>query len=182
MARLFGAQSNFKVHLVDSKLFHLLKTQLHEAAVLKTKVAKDEPRPWPKKVDANYLVASGLMSYLEGLRFHLVGYGCTTCIASCGPLAEHITKAIIVEGSLSVAAILSGNRNLEGRINSYARAKCTGGRSDEPTSKNRHFLPISRLYRQRFPASVVPESLSCSAIPSQQTIFLRPVATLSPLA
>lgn len=85
-------------------------------------------KPWVKtslapgsKVVADYLVASGLMPYLEGLRFHLVGYGCTTCIGNSGPLAEHIAKAII-DGSLSVAAVLSGNRNFEGRINSYVRA------------------------------------------------------------
>ncbi len=85
-------------------------------------------KPWVKtslapgsKVVADYLTASGLMPYLEGLRFHLVGYGCTTCIGNSGPLPEHIAKAI-VDGSLSVAAVLSGNRNFEGRINSYVRA------------------------------------------------------------
>ncbi|HEY6008259.1 MAG TPA: aconitate hydratase AcnA, partial [Geobacteraceae bacterium] len=85
-------------------------------------------KPWVKtslapgsKVVADYLVASGLMPYLEGLRFHLVGYGCTTCIGNSGPLAEHIAKAI-VDGGLAVAAVLSGNRNFEGRINSHVRA------------------------------------------------------------
>ena len=85
-------------------------------------------KPWVKtslapgsKVVADYLVAAGLMPYLEGLRFHLVGYGCTTCIGNSGPLAEHIMKAII-DGGLAVAAVLSGNRNFEGRINSYVRA------------------------------------------------------------
>ena len=85
-------------------------------------------KPWVKtslapgsKVVADYLVATGLMPYLEGLRFHLVGYGCTTCIGNSGPLPDHITKAI-VDGSLAVAAVLSGNRNFEGRINSYVRA------------------------------------------------------------
>lgn len=85
-------------------------------------------KPWVKtslapgsKVVADYLVASGLMPFLEGLRFHLVGYGCTTCIGNSGPLAEHIAKAV-VDGGLAVAAVLSGNRNFEGRINSYVRA------------------------------------------------------------
>ena len=85
-------------------------------------------KPWVKtslapgsKVVADYLVATGLMPYLEGLRFHLVGYGCTTCIGNSGPLAEHIIKAI-VDGGLAVSAVLSGNRNFEGRINSYVRA------------------------------------------------------------
>ncbi|KAA0888316.1 aconitate hydratase AcnA [Oryzomonas rubra] len=85
-------------------------------------------KPWVKtslapgsKVVADYLVSTGLMSYLEGLHFHLIGYGCTTCIGNSGPLAEHIVKAI-VDGGLAVAAVLSGNRNFEGRINSYVRA------------------------------------------------------------
>jgi aconitate hydratase len=85
-------------------------------------------KPWVKtslapgsKVVADYLGATGLIPYLEGLRFHLVGYGCTTCIGNSGPLADHIVKAI-VDGGLAVAAVLSGNRNFEGRINSYVRA------------------------------------------------------------
>jgi len=85
-------------------------------------------KPWVKtsfapgsKVVADYLISSGLMAYLEGLRFHLVGYGCTTCIGNSGPLPDHISQAV-VDGSLSVAAVLSGNRNFEGRINSYVRA------------------------------------------------------------
>ncbi|HEX8960041.1 MAG TPA: aconitate hydratase AcnA, partial [Geobacteraceae bacterium] len=85
-------------------------------------------KPWVKtslapgsKVVADYLVASGLMPYLEGLRFHLVGYGCTTCIGNSGPLPDHIVKSV-VDGGLAVAAVLSGNRNFEGRINNYVRA------------------------------------------------------------
>ncbi len=85
-------------------------------------------KPWVKtslapgsKVVTDYLVDSGLLPFLEGLRFHLVGYGCTTCIGNSGPLAEHIVKAI-VDGGLAVAAVLSGNRNFEGRIHSYVRA------------------------------------------------------------
>ena len=87
-----------------------------------------QARPWVKtslapgsKVVTDYLDASGLTPYLEALRFHLVGYGCTTCIGNSGPLADHIVKAI-VNGDLAVAAVLSGNRNFEGRINSYVRA------------------------------------------------------------
>jgi len=85
-------------------------------------------RPWVKtslapgsKVVTDYLAAAGLTPYLEALRFHLVGYGCTTCIGNSGPLAEHIAKAV-VDGELAVAAVLSGNRNFEGRINSHVRA------------------------------------------------------------
>ena len=85
-------------------------------------------RPWVKtslapgsKVVTDYLAAAGLTPYLDALRFHLVGYGCTTCIGNSGPLAEHIARAV-VEGDLAVAAVLSGNRNFEGRINSHVRA------------------------------------------------------------
>jgi aconitate hydratase len=85
-------------------------------------------RPWVKtslapgsKVVTDYLEAAGLTPYLEALRFHLVGYGCTTCIGNSGPLGEHIVKAV-TEGELAVAAVLSGNRNFEGRINASVRA------------------------------------------------------------
>ena len=85
-------------------------------------------KPWVKtslapgsKVVTDYLVASGLMSYLEALRFHLVGYGCTTCIGNSGPLPEHIAEAVVA-GNLCVASVLSGNRNFEGRINSLVKA------------------------------------------------------------
>ena len=87
-----------------------------------------QARPWVKtslapgsKVVTDYLSAAGLMPYLEALRFHLVGYGCTTCIGNSGPLAEHIVQAV-VDGELAVAAVLSGNRNFEGRINSSVRS------------------------------------------------------------
>lgn len=85
-------------------------------------------KPWVKtsfapgsRVVVDYLASAGLMAYLEGLRFHLVGYGCTTCIGNSGPLPDHIARAV-VDGDLVVAALLSGNRNFEGRINSYVRA------------------------------------------------------------
>jgi aconitate hydratase len=85
-------------------------------------------KPWVKtslapgsKVVTDYLVASGLMSYLEALRFHLVGYGCTTCIGNSGPLPDHIAQAV-TSGDLCVASVLSGNRNFEGRINSFIKA------------------------------------------------------------
>jgi aconitate hydratase len=68
-----------------------------------------------------YLDEAGLTPYLEALRFHLVGYGCTTCIGNSGPLAEPIAEAI-QENDLVCAAVLSGNRNFEGRIHPHARA------------------------------------------------------------
>jgi aconitate hydratase len=63
----------------------------------------------------DYLVDAGLMPFLEALGFHLAGFGCTTCIGNSGPLHPHIEKAI-TDNDLSVAAILSGNRNFEARI------------------------------------------------------------------
>ncbi|MFQ6112788.1 MAG: aconitate hydratase, partial [bacterium] len=80
-------------------------------------------KPWVKtslapgsKVVSDYLKATGLLPYLEALRFHLVGYGCTTCIGNSGPLPEHIAHGI-KEGNLVAVSVLSGNRNFEGRIN-----------------------------------------------------------------
>ena len=84
-------------------------------------------KPWVKtslapgsKVVTDYLEASGLMRDLEALRFHLVGYGCTTCIGNSGPLPEPIANAI-EKGKLVAVSVLSGNRNFEGRINSLSR-------------------------------------------------------------
>jgi aconitate hydratase len=73
------------------------------------------------KVVTEYLETSGLLGYLEKLRFDVVGYGCTTCIGNSGPLPEAISEAVN-ENDLVVAAVLSGNRNFEGRINPDVRA------------------------------------------------------------
>ncbi|HET6177793.1 MAG TPA: aconitate hydratase AcnA [Candidatus Sulfotelmatobacter sp.] len=73
------------------------------------------------KTVTDYLAKAGLTPYLEKLKFHLVGYGCTTCIGNSGPLPEEVSKAID-EKELVVASVLSGNRNFEGRINSEVRA------------------------------------------------------------
>ncbi|MGH7828321.1 MAG: aconitate hydratase AcnA [Candidatus Binatia bacterium] len=85
-------------------------------------------KPWVKtslapgsKVVTEYLKDSGLLPYLEKLGFHLVGYGCTTCIGNSGPLPEPVANAI-QEGDLVAAAVLSGNRNFEGRIHAHVRA------------------------------------------------------------
>jgi aconitate hydratase len=85
-------------------------------------------KPWVKtslapgsKVVTEYLKDSGLLSYLEEIGFHLVGYGCTTCIGNSGPLPEPVVNAI-QEGELVAAAVLSGNRNFEGRIHPNVRA------------------------------------------------------------
>ena len=85
-------------------------------------------KPWVKtslapgsKVVFNYLTKAGLMPYLEELNFNLVGYGCTTCIGNSGPLPEAVSAAVKKE-DLVVAAVLSGNRNFEGRINPQVKA------------------------------------------------------------
>jgi len=73
------------------------------------------------RVVTDYLRNAGLLSYLELLRFNVVGYGCTTCIGNSGPLPEPIADAIR-GNDLVVAAVLSGNRNFEGRIHPLVRA------------------------------------------------------------
>ncbi len=86
-----------------------------------------ETKPWVKtslapgsQVVTDYLEAAGLQAELDGLGFDLVGYGCTTCIGNSGPLPEPIAEAIET-GDLHVAAVLSGNRNFEGRVNPLTR-------------------------------------------------------------
>jgi aconitate hydratase len=85
-------------------------------------------RPWVKtslapgsQVVTDYYAKSGLDKYLDKLGFQLVGYGCTTCIGNSGPLPEPIANAVN-EGDLIVAAVLSGNRNFEGRVHPQVRA------------------------------------------------------------
>ena len=72
-------------------------------------------------VVTEYLTRSGLMPYLEKLKFNLVGYGCTTCIGNSGPLPQEVSD-VVTQKDLVVASVLSGNRNFEGRINSEVRA------------------------------------------------------------
>jgi aconitate hydratase len=85
-------------------------------------------KPWVKtslapgsQVVTEYLKASGLQAPLDALGFNLVGYGCTTCIGNSGPLPEPVSNAI-EQGSLVAAAVLSGNRNFEGRIQPFIKA------------------------------------------------------------
>jgi aconitate hydratase len=84
--------------------------------------------PWVKtslapgsKVVTDYLAKAGLTPYLDALGFNLVGYGCTTCIGNSGPLREEVAHAV-AEHDMIVAAVLSGNRNFEGRIHPQVRA------------------------------------------------------------
>ncbi len=85
-------------------------------------------KPWVKtslapgsQVVTDYLEKAGLNKYLDQLGFHLVGYGCTTCIGNSGPLNENISEAI-QKGNLYAVSVLSGNRNFEGRINPDVKA------------------------------------------------------------
>jgi len=85
-------------------------------------------KPWVKtslapgsKVVMDYYREAGLLPYLEALNFHLVGFGCTTCIGNSGPLPDPVAEAVQKE-NLVVAAVLSGNRNFEGRINPQVKA------------------------------------------------------------
>ena len=84
-------------------------------------------KPWVKtslapgsKVVTEYLEQTGLQASLDAVGFHLVGYGCTTCIGNSGPLDEALSTAIL-DGDLVVASVLSGNRNFEGRVHQEVR-------------------------------------------------------------
>jgi len=121
-------------------------------------------KPWVKtslapgsKVATDYLTGAGLMAPLQALRFHVVGYGCTTCIGNSGPLPESVSSQIL-DGSLVVASVLSGNRNFEGRVHGEVRANylaspplvvayAIAGRIDidwetEPLGKDRKGVPV----------------------------------------
>jgi aconitate hydratase len=109
------------------------------------------------KVVTEYLRKTGLLKDLEALGFHVVGYGCTTCIGNTGPLAEPVVKAVN-EGKLVAAAVLSGNRNFEGRISPHVKANylaspplvvafALAGRADvdltsEPIGTDRNGKPV----------------------------------------
>jgi len=95
------------------------------AGILARNAAKKglKAKPWVKttlapgsKVVTDYYEKAGLTSYLEELGFYTVGYGCTTCIGNSGPLPDEISQAV-QDNDLAVTAVLSGNRNFEGRIN-----------------------------------------------------------------
>jgi aconitate hydratase len=85
-------------------------------------------KPWVKtslapgsRVVADYLRASGLQSALDAIGFNLVGFGCTTCMGNSGPIAPELAGAI-EEDAVTAVAVLSGNRNFEGRVHPSARA------------------------------------------------------------
>ena len=89
-------------------------------------------KPWVKtslapgsRVVSDYLTVSGLLPYLEELGFHVVGYGCTTCIGNSGPLVDPVAQAVS-DNDLVVAAVLSGNRNFEGRVHPLDQGQLPG--------------------------------------------------------
>ncbi|MGD1098195.1 MAG: aconitate hydratase AcnA, partial [Bryobacteraceae bacterium] len=94
---------------------HAVERGLQSKSWVKTSLAPGS------KVVMDYLTHAGLMPYLEKLHFDLVGYGCTTCIGNSGPLPDDVAAAVQKE-KLTVAGVLSGNRNFEGRINPLVRA------------------------------------------------------------
>ncbi|MGB8344094.1 MAG: aconitate hydratase AcnA, partial [Ktedonobacteraceae bacterium] len=94
---------------------HAVERGLSVSPAVKTSLA-----PGSRAV-MDYLTSADLLPYLEALRFHLVGFGCTTCIGNSGPLAEPVAAAV-QDNDLVVAAVLSGNRNFEGRIHPQVRA------------------------------------------------------------
>ncbi len=94
---------------------HAVERGLSVRPVVKTSLA-----PGSRAV-IDYLENADLLPYLEALRFHLVGFGCTTCIGNSGPLSEPVAQAV-QDNDLVVAAVLSGNRNFEGRIHPQVRA------------------------------------------------------------
>jgi aconitate hydratase len=132
------------------------------------------------KVVLDYLQKAGLMPYLEKLKFHIVGYGCTTCIGNSGPLPVEVSKEID-EKNLVVASVLSGNRNFEGRINSEVRANylmspplvvafALAGRIDidlkkDPVGKGKDGKPV--YLADIWPSQREVEELMASAITSE---------------
>jgi aconitate hydratase A / 2-methylisocitrate dehydratase len=145
-------------------------------------------KPWVKtslapgsKVVTDYLQAAGLMSYLEKLNFHLVGYGCTTCIGNSGPLPEPIGAAI-KENNMVAVAVLSGNRNFEGRVHPLVRANylaspplvvayALAGRMDmdlttEPLGQDQAGKPV--YLRDIWPTPQEVESTVRSAVSTEQ--------------
>ena len=144
-------------------------------------------RPWVKTsfapgsmVVKDYLEKAGLLEDLEGLGFHIVGYGCTTCIGNSGPLPEEVSAAIR-DGDLIVSAALSGNRNFEGRVHAEVRmnflaspplvvAYAIAGRSDvdfheEPLGVDEAGTPV--YLRDLWPSSREIQQTIASSISSE---------------
>jgi aconitate hydratase len=131
------------------------------------------------RVVTDYLARAGVLKSLEDLGFNVVGYGCTTCIGNSGPLPEPVANAI-TEGNLVAAAVLSGNRNFEGRVNPHTRANylaspplvvayALAGTVDidfdrEPIGVDQHGKPV--FFREIWPtAQEVEEAVQSSVLP-----------------
>ncbi len=155
-------------------------------------------RPWVKtslapgsKVVTDYLDKSGLRGPLDTLGFDLVGYGCTTCIGNSGPLPEDVALAV-AENDLIVAAVLSGNRNFEGRIHPQVRANylaspplvvayALAGRIDvdltrEPLNVDADGRPV--YLHDIWPTNAQIEEVVASAV--NEAMFAGATATSSP--
>ena len=98
----------------------LLAKKAYENDLISKSFVKTSLAPGSQVV-TEYLKRAGLLAYLEALRFNVVGYGCTTCIGNSGKLDDEIIEAI-VNNDLVASAVLSGNRNFEGRVNPHVRA------------------------------------------------------------
>src|SRR5205085_1351928 len=112
-----------------------------------------KPRPWVKtslspgsRVVADYLEKSGLQQSLDALGFQPTGYGCMTCMGNSGPLAPEVHEAIKADG-LTTVAVLSGNRNFEGRVHPAVRA-ALGHRHDVPVEGAEHLHPPAAVLRR----------------------------------
>ncbi|MEP7354160.1 MAG: aconitate hydratase AcnA, partial [Acidobacteriota bacterium] len=126
-------------------------------------------KPWVKtslapgsKVVMDYLDDAGLTPSLEALKFNLVGYGCTTCIGNSGPLPEEV-GSVVIKDKLTVAAVLSGNRNFEGRVNPLVKANYL---ASPP-------LVVAYALAGRVDIDLVTEALGQD--PSGKDVFLRDV-------
>jgi aconitate hydratase len=157
--------------------------------VAKKAVARGlEAKPWVKtslspgsKVVFDYLRDAGLMDALELLKFHLAGYGCMTCIGNSGPLPEPVAEAVRKE-KLLVAAVLSGNRNFEGRVNPLVKANylaspplvvayAIAGRMDidlttEPLGHDRSGAPV--YLRDIWPTNEEVQAVLASSVRADQ--------------
>ena len=98
----------------------LLAKKAVERGLMPPHYVKTSFAPGSQAVE-EYLKTAGLLKYLDKIRFNIVGYGCTTCIGNSGPLPEPVANAI-AKGNLVAAAVLSGNRNFEGRVNPFTKA------------------------------------------------------------
>jgi len=145
-------------------------------------------RPWVKtslapgsRVVTGYLDKAGLTPYLETLGFDLVGYGCTTCIGNSGPLPEEVAKAVVTK-DLAVAAVLSGNRNFEGRIHAQVKASYLASpplvvayalagtvlcdMAADPLGNDKHGRPV--LLKDLWPTAGEVETLVTSSVAPEQ--------------